>query len=79
MTSLPSQLFKAHQALQKEQDSLKLSGVETEKRLMRKLAELEEVRTLDLQAKTHMEESFRLMAEEKEEKLNVLQMQVGNK
>ena len=34
------------------------------------------MRELDLQAKTHMEETFRLMAEEKDEKINVMQMQV---
>ena len=69
--------MKAYQSLQKEQDSLRLSAAGTEKKLQRKLSELEEVRALDLQAKTHMEESFRLMSEEKDEKINVMQTQVS--
>lgn len=53
-----------------------MSSAGAEKQLQRKISELQEVRELDLQAKTHMEESFRLMAEEKEEKISVLQTQV---
>lgn len=68
--------MKVHQGLQKEQESMKLSMAGAEKKFQRKLSELQEVRELDLQAKTHMEDSFRVMAEEKEEKINVLQMQV---
>ena len=69
--------MKVHQSLQKEQESLKLSSAGVERKFQRKLSELQEVRELDLQAKTHMEDSFRVMVEEKEEKINVLQMQVG--
>lgn len=75
-SSLSLQLLKVHQSLQKEQDALKMSSAGAEKQLQRKISELQEVRELDLQAKTHMEESFRLMAEEKEEKISVLQTQV---
>ncbi len=69
--------MKVHQGLQKEQESLKLSAAGSEKKLQRKLLEIQEVRDLDRQAKTHMEDSFRVMVEEKEEKINVLQTQVG--
>ena len=55
---------------------MKLSSAGAEKKLQRKVAELQEVRELDLQAKTHMEDSFRVMVEEKDEKINVLQTQV---
>ncbi len=44
--------------------------------MQRKISELQEVRELDSQAKAHMEDSFRLMGEEKEEKISVLQTQV---
>ena len=53
-----------------------MASAGAEKKLQRKLSELKEVRELDLQAKAHMEESFRLMGEEKEEKISVLQTQV---
>ena len=38
---------------------------------------MREVQALDHQAKAHMEEAFRLTLEEKDEKINVMQMQVG--
>ena len=53
-----------------------MSSSAAEKKLMRKLSELQEVRELDMQAKAHMEDSFRLMGEEKDEKISVLQTQV---
>lgn len=38
---------------------------------------MREVQALDHQAKAHMEETFRLTLEEKDEKISVMQMQVG--
>ena len=38
---------------------------------------MREVQALDHQAKAHMEEAFRLTLEEKDEKISVMQMQVG--
>ena len=69
--------MEAHRSLQKEHDSLKTSFTETEKKFQRKLSEMKEIQQLDQQAKAHMEESFRLSLEEKDEKINVMQMQVG--
>lgn len=71
--------MKVHQSLQKEQEALKLASAGMEKKLQRKVSELQEVRELDLRAKTHMEDSFRVMMEEKDEKINVLQTQVRGK
>lgn len=69
--------MKTHLSLQKEQETLKLASAGAEKKLQRKLSELQEVRELDSQAKAHMEESFRLMGEEKDERISVLQTQVS--
>ena len=38
---------------------------------------MQEVQALDHQAKAHLEEAFRLSLEEKDEKISVMQMQVG--
>ena len=69
--------MEAHRNLQKEHDSLKTSFTEAEKKFQRKLSEMKEIQQLDQQAKAHMEDSFRLSLEEKDEKINVMQMQVN--
>ena len=69
--------MEAHRNLQKEHDSLKTTFADSEKKFQRKLSEMKEIQQLDQQAKMHMEESFRLSLEEKDEKINVMQMQVG--
>ena len=69
--------MEAHRNLQKEHDSLKTTFTDSEKKFQRKLSEMKEIQQLDQQAKMHMEESFRLSLEEKDEKINVMQMQVG--
>ena len=70
--------MEAHRNLQKEHDSLKTTSADSEKKFQRKLSEMKEIQQLDQQAKMHMEESFRLSLEEKDEKINVMQMQVGD-
>ena len=68
--------MEAHRNLQKEHDSLKTTFADSEKKFQRKLSEMKEIQQLDQQAKAHMEDSFRLSLEEKDEKINVMQMQV---
>ena len=68
--------MEAHRNLQKEHDSLKTTFADSEKKFQRKLSEMKEIQQLDQQAKVHMEDSFRLSLEEKDEKINVMQMQV---
>ena len=68
--------MEAHRNLQKEHDSLKTNFTDSEKKFQRKLSEMKEIQQLDQQAKVHMEDSFRLSLEEKDEKINVMQMQV---
>ena len=57
---------------------MKTTSADSEKKFQRKLSEMKEIQQLDQQAKMHMEESFRLSLEEKDEKINVMQMQVGD-
>ena len=72
-----TQLMEAYRSLQKENQSLKTTSAEIEKKAQRKEAERKEIQNLDQQAKAHLEESFRVMLEEKEEKIQVMQTQVG--
>ena len=50
---------------------------EAEKKYSRKVTESREERELDAQAKKHLQETYSDILEEKEEKLRVLQTQVG--
>ena len=71
------QLLEVYKNLQHEHDALKTFSEENEKKCQQKMSEMREVQALDHQAKAHMEEAFRLTLEEKDEKINVMQMQVG--
>ena len=77
--SLPHlpQLLEVYKNLQHEHNTLKTFSEENEKKCQQKVSEMREVQALDHQAKAHMEEAFRLTLEEKDEKISVMQMQVG--
>ena len=77
--SLPHlpQLLEVYKNLQHEHNTLKTFSEENEKKYQQKVSEMREVQALDHQAKAHMEEAFRLTLEEKDEKISVMQMQVG--
>ena len=64
--------MEGYRSLQQEMDALR----ESERRSQRKISELLEVQQLDQQAKAHLEGSYQLSLEEKDEKIGVLQMQV---
>ena len=70
-------LLEVYKNLQHDHDTLKASSEETERKCLQKISEMQEVQALDHQAKAHMEEAFRLSLEEKDEKISVMQMQVG--
>lgn len=76
MCRAPSQLMAGCRSLQQELDSLRASSAANEHKAQQKVSELLEERRLDHQAKAHLEESYQLSLEEKEEKISVLQTQV---
>lgn len=76
-THIHTQLLEVYKNLQHDHDTLKASSEETERKCLQKISEMQEVQVLDHQAKAHMEEAFRLSLEEKDEKISVMQMQVG--
>ena len=70
-----TQLMKVNQSLKEDIESQRSSYDNMEKKLNRKVSELQEVRELDAQAKQHLGDSYRIMLDEKDEKLSVLQTQ----
>ena len=69
--------MKVHQSLKTELEEKAVQLQEAEKRYNRKVSEIREEKELEAQAKQHLQESYTVMLDEKDEKLQVLQMQVG--
>jgi len=69
--------MKVHQSLKTELEEKAVQLQEAEKRYNRKVAESREEKELETQAKQHLQESYAVMLDEKDEKLQVLQTQVG--
>ncbi|XP_063964799.1 golgin subfamily A member 4-like [Lytechinus pictus] len=66
----------AYKDLQKENEKIKNIMSQTQDKALRRISELKEAAELDRGAKMHMEETFRLSLEEKDEMVKVLQTQV---
>ncbi|XP_030846607.1 golgin subfamily A member 4 [Strongylocentrotus purpuratus] len=66
----------AYRDLQKENEKIKNIMTQTQDKALRRISELKEAAELDRGAKVHMEETFRLSLEEKDEMVKVLQTQV---
>jgi hypothetical protein len=71
-----TELMESYKKLEAVLQEKEASVVSIEKKYQRKLSEANEAHELDRQAKAHMEETFRLALEEKEEKIAVMQTQV---
>lgn len=71
-----TQLTLAYKEVEKEKDKIKSVLSQSQDKALRRVSELKEAAELDRQAKIHMEETFRLQLEEKDEMLSVLQTQV---
>ncbi len=69
--------MKVHQSMKTELEEKTSQVQEAEKRYNRKVAENREEKELETQAKQHLQESYTVMLDEKDEKLRVLQTQVG--
>ena len=69
--------MEAYKNLEKEYSTLQTSSTEVERKARQRVSEIKEAQDLDRQAKAHMEEAFQLTLEEKDEKISVMQMQVG--
>ena len=69
--------MEAYKNLEKEFSTLQTSSADVERKAKQRISETKEAHELDRQAKAHMEDAFRLALEEKDEKISVMQMQVG--
>ncbi|XP_065314900.1 golgin subfamily A member 4-like isoform X2 [Gordionus sp. m RMFG-2023] len=71
-----SEVTHAYKVLEKEREKMQNALLQFQDKSLRKIHEMKETCQLTQQAKAHMEYSYRLLLEEKEEQINVLKTQV---
>ncbi|PIK33512.1 putative golgin subfamily A member 4-like [Apostichopus japonicus] len=71
-----TELTLAYREVDKENQKVKAIMSQSQDKALRRVSELKEAAELDRQAKKHMEETFSLQLEEKDEMISVLQTQV---
>ncbi|CAG2176520.1 unnamed protein product, partial [Oppiella nova] len=72
-----TQVVKGYRLLVEDKEKMKKVLVDTQDKALRRINELREQSNLEQQAKRHLEENLRLVIDEKDEKIKVLQTKIG--
>ena len=72
-----AQVVSAYRLINEEKEKMKKVLAETQDKALRRINEMKEQSALEQQAKRHLEENLRVVIEEKDEKIKVLQTKIG--
>lgn len=72
-----TQVVRAYRQLNDEREKMKKVLADTQDKALRRINEMKEQSALEQQAKRHLEENLRVVIEEKDEKIKVLQTKIG--